>query len=124
MTDTAHPDHLHTETAHTDPVDTDHVHAEHDDHGLSDFGYIKVAIFLAVITAIEVGLSYMVDDLGALFLPLLLGLMLLKFFMVILYFMHLKFDSPLLSQIFYSALFVAVAVYIAALATFDVFRGW
>lgn len=113
-----------TDTAHTDHAPTVHVptgHSDHADHGLSDFGYIKVAIFLAVITAIEVGLSYMVDDLGALFLPLLLGLMLLKFFMVILYFMHLKFDSKLLSLMFYLGLGLAVSVYVVALMTFKFF---
>jgi len=114
MTDTAHTDHVHTDHVHTD-------HDEHADHGLSDLGYIKVAVFLAVITAIEVGLSYMVDDLGALFLPLLLGLMLLKFFMVILYFMHLKFDSKLFSFLFYLGLGLAVSVYVVALMTFKFF---
>ena len=29
-------------------------HQEHHDHGLSDVGYIKVAVILAILTAIEV----------------------------------------------------------------------
>jgi cytochrome c oxidase subunit 4 len=105
----------------TDTAMTDTAHIEA--HGLSDLGYVKVAIFLAVITAIEVGISYMVDDLGTLFLPLLLGLMLLKFFMVILYFMHLKFDSKLFSMMFYIGLGLAVGVYGVALMTFKFFNG-
>ncbi|HUF96545.1 MAG TPA: cytochrome C oxidase subunit IV family protein [Ilumatobacter sp.] len=111
-----------TDTVHTDAAQVAHDdHADHDDHGLSDLGYVKVAIFLAAITAIEVALSYMVDDLGALFLPLLLGLMLLKFFMVVLYFMHLKFDNKLFSLLFYIGLGLAVGVYLAALFTFRFF---
>jgi cytochrome c oxidase subunit IV len=110
MTDTAHTDTAHTDTAHNE-------------HGLSDLGYVKVAIFLAAITAIEVALSYMVDDVGALFLPLLLGLMLLKFFMVVLYFMHLKFDSKLFSLLFYLGLGLACFVYTAALLTFKFFSS-
>ncbi len=97
-------------------------HGEHS-HGLTDLGYVKIALFLAVVTAIEVALSYMVDDLGALFLPLLLGLMFLKFFMVILYFMHLKFDNRLFSIMFYMGLFLAVGVYLAALFTFKFFSS-
>ena len=95
----------------------------HDDHehGLTDLGYVKVALALAIITGIEVAISYMVDDLGALFLPLLIGLMLVKFFSVVLYFMHLKFDNRLFSLLFYMGLGLAVGVYIATLLTFKFF---
>jgi cytochrome c oxidase subunit 4 len=93
-----------------------------DEHGLSDLGYIKVAIALAIITAIEVALSYMVDDLGALFLPLLISLMLIKFFSVVLYFMHLKFDNRLFSVMFYMGLGLAVGVYLVTLFTFKFFN--
>ena len=84
-------------------------------------GYIKLAIALAVITAIEVAISYMVDDLGAFFLPLLIVLMLIKFFSVVLFFMHLKFDNRLFSLMFYLGLGLAVAVYVVALFTFQFF---
>ncbi len=96
-------------------------HATEKAHGLSDIGYIKVAMALAAITAVEVGLSYMVDDLGALFLPLLLGLMVIKFFSVVLYFMHLKFDNRIFSVMFYTGFFLAISVYVAALCTFQFF---
>ncbi len=108
----------------TDTHDTAHA-SEHDEHehGLSDLGYIKVALALAIITAIEVALSYMVDDLGALFLPLLISLMLIKFFSVVLYFMHLKFDNRLFSVMFYMGLGLAIGVYLAALFTFKFFSS-
>ena len=80
-------------------------------------------IALAIITAIEVALSYMVDDLGPLFLPLLLFLMVIKFFSVVLYFMHLKFDNRLFSLLFYMGLGLAVSVYIVALLTFEFFNA-
>lgn len=111
-------------TTHADhDTDTEHVDHDGDGHGLSDLGYVKVAIALAIITAIEVALSYMVDDLGALFLPLLLLLMLIKFFSVVLYFMHLKFDNRLFSLLFYMGLGLAVGVYIVALITFEFFNA-
>jgi cytochrome c oxidase subunit 4 len=88
-------------------------------HGLSDPGYVMVAIVLAVITALEVSLTYI--DVGPVFLPLLIVLMLIKFFSVVLFFMHLRFDNKLFSVLFYMGLFLAVGVYIVALFTFHVF---
>ena len=98
------------------------VHHAHDgEEHWTDLKYVQLALALAVITAIEVALSYMVDDLGALFLPLLLILMAIKFFSVVLFFMHLKFDNRLFGMLFYTGLILAVGVYIAALCTFQFF---
>ena len=47
--------------------------------------------------------------------------MVVKFFIVVSYFMHLKFDNRIFSFLFYLGLFLAVFVYIAALATFHFF---
>jgi cytochrome c oxidase subunit 4 len=47
--------------------------------------------------------------------------MLVKFFSVVLFFMHLKFDNRLFSLMFYLGLGLAVAVYVAALFTFEFF---
>ncbi len=107
-----------TDTAHV-PVHEEA--SEHEDHW-TDLKYVQLALALAVITAIEVALSYMVDDLGPVFLPLLLILMAIKFFSVVLFFMHLKFDSRLFSILFYMGLGLAVAVYVAALFTFQFFN--
>ena len=60
-------------------------------------------------------------DIGPLFLPLLLILMAIKFFTVVLYFMHLRFDNELFRRLFYTGLFLAVVVYIVALLTFHFF---
>ena len=87
----------------------------------SDLKFIYLAIGLAVVTAIEVAMSYTIDFWGPLFLPGLLVLMAVKFFAVVTYFMHLKFDNRLFSVMFYMGLFLAVGVYIAALFTFRFF---
>lgn len=101
-------------------------HADHEtgheaghEGGHSDAFYVKIALALALLTGMEVTLSYI--DIGALFLPLLLILMVVKFFMVALFFMHLKFDSKWFSFFFYSGLFLAVGCYLAFLATFQFF---
>jgi cytochrome c oxidase subunit 4 len=49
--------------------------------------------------------------------------MCVKFFIVVSYFMHLKFDSKIFSFMFYAGLFLAVGVYAAALATFKFFSA-
>ena len=63
---------------------------------------------------------------GRAFLPILLTLMIVKFFSVVLFFMHLRFDSKIFSVLFYAGLFLAVGVYTVALFTFhffDVYGG-
>ena len=109
-------------TAVTDTHDhTGHDHDDHGhgEHGMSTAGYIKVALLLAAMTGLEVSTYYV--DFGALFLPVLLVLMCVKFFIVVSYFMHLKFDSKLFSFMFYAGLFLAITVYCIALATFKFF---
>lgn len=96
--------------------------AHDDDHGHpSDNRYIVIALILAVITAAEVAASYI--DLGPVFIPLLLAMMAIKFFVVVSFFMHLRFDNKVFTWLFYTGLFLAVGVYIAALTTFQFFNS-
>ena len=88
---------------------------------MSIAGYIKIAAILAFLTGLEVS-TYFVDF-GPVFLPVLLVLMSVKFFIVVSYFMHLKFDSKIFSFLFYMGLFLAVTVYIVALSTFKFFTS-
>ena len=97
-------------------------HGGHDDkHHWTDLQYVQLALGLAVITALEVALSYTKDDFGTFFMPLLLIMMAVKFFAVVFYFMHLKFDNRLFGLLFYTGLFLAISVYCAALLTFHFF---
>lgn len=93
--------------------------SQNHDHGMSDAGYIKIALILAAITALEVSTYYV--DFGPLFMPSLMIMMVVKFVMVVSYFMHLKFDSKIFSFLFYTGLGLALFVYIATLATFKFF---
>ena len=102
----------------TDQV-TEHDHADAHDHAMTDAKYIRIALILAAITALEVSTYYV--DFGPLFLPSLLIMMVIKFVMVVSYFMHLKFDNKLFSYLFYTGLILALAVYIGALSTFKFF---
>ena len=94
-------------------------HAHEESHGASDKQYVIIALILAALTAIEVSTYYI--DFGPFFMPSLLAMMVAKFVMVVSYFMHLKFDNKLFSWLFYTGLFLAIAVYAGALATFKFF---
>ena len=92
---------------------------ENHEHAMTDAKYIRIALILALITALEVSTYYV--DFGPLFLPALLIMMAIKFVMVVSYFMHLKFDSKVFSFMFYTGLGLALGVYSVALATFKFF---
>jgi len=94
-------------------------HGAHDQ--VSDNKYIVIAAILAVITAAEVAASYI--DLGVIFIPLLLFMMAVKFFIVASFFMHLRFDNRIFTWLFYSGLALAVVVYVGALLTFRFFES-
>lgn len=80
--------------------------------------YVRIAIILAIVTAIEVGVYYF-DTIPGLIVPVLLVLSALKFMLVAMFFMHLRFDSRLFSFIFSGPLLLAMAVMVAVLSMFQ-----
>jgi cytochrome c oxidase subunit 4 len=95
---------------------------DQDDHGHpSDRSYVRIAVVLAVLTAAEVATFYFEDQLGGLLAPSLIVMMIVKFFLVAAWFMHLRFDHNLFTRVFVSGLALAVAVYMGALASFKFF---
>lgn len=91
-----------------------------------DWMYVRVGAILAVLTAIEVGLYYLLKNgtIGsALNVWVLLGLAFSKFIIVAAYFMHLKFDSPVFRRMFGTGAVLALFCYTAVLHAFGVFRG-
>lgn len=92
---------------------------EHGAHPTEAF-YIKIAIILAVVTGIEVGLYYTSFNEAATN-GMLLALAAIKFVMVAAYFMHLKFDNRILRRLFITGFILAVFCYIAYLVTLGVF---
>jgi len=83
--------------------------------------YVLVAGWLAVATAIEVGLYYL-DMPHGLFIGLLMFLMIVKFATVAAYFMHLKFDAPIFRRLMVTGIILAIIVYSIVLTTFGLFR--
>lgn len=90
----------------------------HDDHDHpSDAKYIQIALLLGIITAAEVA-TYFVD-IGVALIPVLMVMMVVKFFYVASWFMHLRFDSPLFTKFFVAGLILATAVYLVFLTVFE-----
>ena len=111
-----------TSTHEVEPIEpggtmpASHVEAHGHQHP-TDGQYIKVAIFLAVLTAIEVG-TYFIEDASTTFLVAsLFPLMIIKFVVVAGWFMHLKYDNPLFRRVFVFGLILAIAVYAGILLT-------
>lgn len=82
--------------------------------------YIKIAVILAVATAAEVGLYYM-NLPHPLLVTLLSFFAIVKFALVVLFFMHLRFDSRLFRRLFVTGVVLAMTVYLVVLLTFRVF---
>src|ERR1700704_5751564 len=65
------------------------------------YQYVIVAIVLAVITGVEIAVSYMTGDIpDGLIVVLLLSMMVVKFFLVASWFMHLRTDRPVFRRLF------------------------
>ena len=82
--------------------------------------YVKVAVALGAITALEVAIYYL-EAVRSLLVPMLIGFSVIKFSLVVLFFMHLKFDSRDYARVFVTGLAVAATVYAVVLVTFGVF---
>ncbi|MEX2182405.1 MAG: cytochrome C oxidase subunit IV family protein [Gemmatimonadaceae bacterium] len=81
--------------------------------------YLKVAAILAIITVVEVW-AYYVPTLVAspLFNPALIVLSAAKFAIVVLFYMHLKYDHRLFRALFTGPLIIAMATIVALLFLF------
>lgn len=81
--------------------------------------YVRIAVILAIVTALEVTVYY-VDLPAKLMIAVLVGLASIKFSLVAAYFMHLKFDARLLRRVFVTGIVLACLVYPVALFTLKV----
>lgn len=81
--------------------------------------YIRIAVLLAVITAAEV-VVYYVEGVQEFLVPILFLFSALKFALVVLWFMHLKFDSKTYARFFVLGLAGAITLFLVVLITFQV----
>ena len=74
--------------------------------------YVRVALVLTVVTALEVGVIY-VRQLAPIIVPLLIAMSAAKFALVVLFFMHLRYDRRVLSTLFIGPFLIAVLLAVA-----------
>jgi cytochrome c oxidase subunit 4 len=99
-----------------------------EDHGHGEGGHASAAFYwaiggvLTVITAIEVAIFY-IPALSAVLTPTLLVLSAAKFLLVVMFFMHLKFDSRIFSGLFLAGMVLAMFMTTALVVLYKVLPG-
>jgi caa(3)-type oxidase subunit IV len=101
-------------TAHNN-ADAEHAHAP-----TSSKLYVRIAIILAAITFTEVAVSFIpnIGILGIIEVGILLLLSVTKGALVVMYFMHLKFDSRWFTTMFVGGTAIATLMMLVLLALF------
>jgi cytochrome c oxidase subunit IV len=81
--------------------------------------YWKVAVILTLITAVEVWIYYIPAFVASrAFVPVLLALSAVKFAIVVMFYMHLKYDHRLFRALFTGPLIIAMTTIVALLFLF------
>lgn len=86
-------------------------------HGLRPRQYVMVGVILTVITVMELAVSYADINTGVM-VPVLLILSGIKFAIVVAFFMHLRYESAILTRLFSGSFLLAAAVLIALMGLF------
>ena len=104
--------------AHDSHASVEHVAlgAEHEHPTWST--YWKVALILTLITVVEVWIYYTPFSKSALFVPALLIMSAVKFFTVVAFYMHLRYDHKLFRALFTAPLIIAMTTIVALLFLF------
>ncbi len=100
----------------------DHEHADGGGHA-SLKTYVIIGVVLTVVTAIEVAIFY-IPALAGVLIPTLLALSLGKFMLVVLFYMHLKFDSRIFWRVFFGPLLLAVMVVVGLIIFMNVLADY
>jgi cytochrome c oxidase subunit 4 len=86
--------------------------------------YVLIAVVLVVITGVEVATSYLEGDVNSNLIIAALAIMAaVKFFLVVAWYMHLRFDSRLFRRFFLLGLIAAPILYTIVLLMFHVFNS-
>lgn len=100
-------------------MDTDAQIGTHGEHPPTTIRqYVLIGAILTVVTGIELWASYSQDLLGELLIPVLLILSAFKFIVVAALFMHLRYEKPLLSRLFFFGVVLAACILLALIAIF------
>ncbi len=115
-----HPPHgTHAAPAgHNAPTDAQHAEHAHHAHP-TNRTYVIVAVILAVITAVEVSAFYIPAwEESRVYVPSMLLMSGAKFVIVVMFYMHLKYDHKLFRSLFTGPLVLAMITIVALLFLF------
>jgi cytochrome c oxidase subunit IV len=102
---------------------THELHHHHEEHAHPDAReYAMIASILTIVTGFEVALFFFTGVGHSTLIGMLMVLMVVKFAMVVGWYMHLKFDNRLFTYIFTGGLFIAVFIVLALVVLFEVFH--
>ena len=93
----------------------DQLEADH----LGPRAYWLIALFLAVVTAVEIAITYIPGFDGVPLVASLIILGVVKFLTVVAFFMHLKYEPFTMNFMFYFGLLGAIALFVAVLLSFQ-----
>jgi cytochrome c oxidase subunit IV len=95
-----------------------HAPGEHEHPGVGTYG--KIALILTIITIAEVSAYYIPAwESSAIYVPSMLSMSAVKFFLVVAYYMHLKYDHRLFRALFSGPMMVAGLTLIGLLFLFS-----
>ncbi len=110
------------EQGHAGVMEQGQVAIEHGHAAPSAMVYVVVAAVLTALTGLEIGVFY-VSALRGVLVPLLIILSGAKFALVVMFYMHLKYDSLGYTVIFLPLLLLATLVIIVMVTLFTVYLG-
>lgn len=104
---------------HADHIADDHTHAEHDHEHPGWKTYFLIGAILTIITAVEVSAYYIKPwEESRWYVPSMLIMSGAKFVMVVMFYMHLKYDHKLFRSLFVGPLIIAGVTIIALMFLF------
>ena len=83
--------------------------------------YLRIAVVLAIVTAMEISLLYIPGLPNHVMVAGLIVMSIVKFALVVGFYMHLRYDHPILRALFVGPLLVACGIILALMALFSAF---
>ena len=83
--------------------------------------YLRIAVVLAIVTALEISLIYIPGLPNPVLVVSLIVMSVVKFALVVAFYMHLRYDAKLLTALFVGPLTIACAIILALMALFSAF---
>jgi cytochrome c oxidase subunit IV len=82
--------------------------------------YWIIGAYLFVLTALEIAAYYLEDTLGSLAIPVILALSAAKFILVVMFYMHLKYDSKMFTGVFLFPMALATLVIVSLIVLYHI----